>query len=183
MKIEEISDIDIKGLQKKVAFSMLLFIAILFLSLGFIAVSYCNRVEIAKEHFICKGSKCKIIYLNKNDNIMPTPKRFMIGNELKPNTINRKNIDNIEMRHQDTAVTNRSVILGSREHAYYLRLLPKNLDKTNYEDYLLYNLIELGPISNEKYANEILEQLKNSIYTDKDIDIEIVLGTRKSFGD
>ncbi|MCM1074011.1 MAG: hypothetical protein NC334_09415 [Bacteroides sp.] len=172
--------IDVVNLQKKVRFWVLLFSVIFFIFCGYISKSYYNRVVIIKERFICNGSKCKIIYLNGNNNIMPTPKRFFFDSELKPSTINRRTIGNIEVRHLDTAAGN-NVMLGTREHRYYIRFIPKDLDKENYEDYLRYNLIELGPVSNEKYANEILKQLKSSIDTDKDIAIEIELGSSRSF--
>lgn len=135
--------------------------------------SITGYVEHSKERFICNGSKCKIVYLNKKNTVVSTPK-----------LIYRFNIGDIELRHVDEAVTNRSVMFGSRRHTYYLRILPQNLDRTNYKeysDYLIYNLIELGPISTEKQANKILEQLKSSIHTDKDIDIEIKLGASRSF--
>ena len=79
MKITDIYDedeksapflLDIDEFKKKVIVSMLLFVAIVFISCSYWIHTYYSKVEekmVYKQRLTCSNSTCRIIYLNKHN--------------------------------------------------------------------------------------------------------------------
>ena len=151
--------IDVEDLTKKIVFYSLLFVVIVFVSCGYWIHTYYARVNekiAVKERFICDNYKCKIVFLNKNNVILPTPPNILFDIEFS-----RDKIGYMEVRHLDEPIISTSLVFGTRRHAYYIKLLPANLDMLKYKTS---HIAELGPVSNEKYANEIFETIvKNRV--------------------